>query len=244
MELWDATRRLSGIVADADPGLQVATCPDWTLSELARHVGRGHRWVQRIVATHAQEPVDMATAGLDFPGTAALRAAWLCSGAEVLLDSIREAGGETAVWSWSEDRTVGFWLRKITHDTIIHRVDAELTVGVQPTLAPATAADGIADLLATISTLSAVDHPDPILAELRGTGQILQFHATDSGHHWRMSRRSDRVHWTHGQGTADVDLRGTAFDLLLVLYRRALIDTVQVRGNESLMTHWIDHSAL
>ncbi len=46
MELWDATLRLSGIFADADPGLQVATCPEWTLSELARHVGGGHRWVQ------------------------------------------------------------------------------------------------------------------------------------------------------------------------------------------------------
>ncbi len=244
MELWDATLRLSGIVADADPGLQVATCPEWTLSELARHVGGGHRWVQRIVATKAQEPVDMSTVRLDYPGTAALRALWLRSGAEMLSDSIRDAGSETAVWSWAEDRTVGFWLRRITHDTIIHRVDAEFTIGVQPALAPPTAVDGISDLLAAVSTLSAVDHPDPILAELRGTGQILQFHATDSGHHWLVSRRPDRVHWTHGQGNADVDLRGAAFDLLLVLYRRAPLDTVEVRGNEPLIIHWIDHSAL
>ena len=58
--------------------------------------------------------------------------------------------------------------------------------------------------------------------------------------HWLVSRGPDRVHWTHGQGNADVDLRGAAFDLLLVLYRRAPLDTVQVRGNEPLIMHWID----
>ena len=43
------------------------------------------------------------------------------------------------------------------------------------------AADGVSDLLSSIATLSATDHPDPIFAGLRGNGETLQLHATDVG---------------------------------------------------------------
>ncbi|WP_320779684.1 maleylpyruvate isomerase N-terminal domain-containing protein, partial [Streptomyces sp. CRN 30] len=65
-EIIRQTRQLSALLADgADLGATVPTCPDWTLEELVRHVGRALLWTEHIVRTRATAdlPVD------DVPGT-------------------------------------------------------------------------------------------------------------------------------------------------------------------------------
>ena len=69
----------------------------------------------------------MSAVDLGLPATTTRYGAWLCSGATAFSAAVQIAGTRTPVWSWSDDHSVGFWLRKITHDTIIHRIDAELT---------------------------------------------------------------------------------------------------------------------
>ena len=54
---------------------------------------------------------------------------------------------------------------------------------------------------------------------------------------------SEGVRWTPGRGEADAIVRGTAFHLLLALYRRAPIRVVDVTGDDSLVVHWIAHSS-
>ena len=242
-ELGESTERIAEILTSAEPALRVLTCPDWTLSDLALHVGRAHRWAQRIIATRAQEPVDMSTVDMELPATTTGYGGWLCAGATALSGTVRSAGTRTPVWTWSDDHTVGFWLRKITHDTIIHRIDAELTVGLRPALSPQTASDGIADLLAAIATLSAAGHPDPIFEGLRGRGETLQLQAIDTGDEWFIVRMPEGVRWMPGPGEADAIVRGNAFDLMLTLYRRAPIDVVEVIGDKLLVVHWIAHSS-
>ena len=241
--LLESTERIAEILTSAEPALRVRTCPDWTLSDLALHVGRAHRWVQRIIETRAQKPIDMSAVDLALPATTTRYGAWLCSGATAFSAAVQIAGTKTPVWSWSDDHSVGFWLRKITHDTIIHRIDAELTIGLRPSLSPQMAADGVADLLAAITTLSTVGHPDPIFEGLRGLGETLQLQATDTADEWFVTRMPEGVRWTPGRGEADAIVRGNAFDLLLALYRRAPIHVVDVLGDESLVVHWIAHSS-
>jgi hypothetical protein len=54
-----------------------------------------------------------------------------------------------------------------------------------------------------------------------------------------------RVVWEHGHGKADVAVRGTAADLLLMLYRRLppAAPGIEILGDEGLLSHWLDHSA-
>ena len=210
---------------------------------MALHVGRAHRWAQRITETRAQKPIDMSAVDLELPGTTSRYGPWLCSGAAAFSAAVQSASTRTAVWSWSDDHSVGFWLRKITHDTIIHRIDAELTVGLRPSLPPQTASDGVADLLAAIATLSNAGHPDPIFKGLRGLGETLQLQATDTADEWFVTRTPEGVHWTPGRGAADAIVRGDALNLLLALYRRAPIQVVDVIGNETLVDHWIARSS-
>lgn len=51
------TDALRAAVADGDLDATVPTCPEWTLRDLAVHVGGAHRWVGEIVRTRATEEV-------------------------------------------------------------------------------------------------------------------------------------------------------------------------------------------
>jgi uncharacterized protein (TIGR03083 family) len=249
-ELVAETARFAEAVHDADPGRPVPTCPAWTLAELTAHVGFGQRWAACIVERRATGPVPHEEADdLRVPGQPDERSRWLRAGARRLGDAVREAGPGTGVWSWSDDRTAGFWLRRITHDTLVHRLDAELAVGREVTLAPEMAADSISDLLEMFSVLPRIDD-FPALARLRGSGQRLRFQATDPGlglaGEWLARRTPSGVEWEHGRGGADVEVHGRAVDLLLVLSRRAPLDGagVDVAGDRRLFAHWLEHSRL
>jgi uncharacterized protein (TIGR03083 family) len=249
-ELQARTIRLAEAVHDADPAQQVPTCPAWTLAQLTAHVGFGHRWAAVIVERRATTPVPHDQVDdLQVPAGAEERLRWLLAGARRLGDAVREAGPQTDVWTWAHDKTAGFWLRRITHDTLVHRLDAELSVGRDVSLAPDLAAESVSDLLDMFSILPRIDD-FPALAELRGSGQTLHFHATDPGlgvaGEWLARRTPSGVEWEHGHGRGDAALRGRALDLLLVLSRRAALDgsRVEALGDTQLLAHWLEHSRL
>jgi len=56
--LLDQTRDFGELIRSADPSTPVPTCPDWTLRQLLRHVGRGNRWAAQIIADRRTEPLD------------------------------------------------------------------------------------------------------------------------------------------------------------------------------------------
>jgi MDMPI C-terminal domain len=135
------------------------------------------------------------------------------------------------------------------HVGLGHRRTAELAVGRPVTLAPDMAADGISDLLDLFSILPRIDD-FPALAQLRGHGQTLHFHATDpslaAAGEWLAHRAPSGVEWEHRHAAADATLRGPALDLLLVLSRRAALDTsrLETSGDPELLAHWLEHSRL
>jgi uncharacterized protein (TIGR03083 family) len=249
-ELQAETAKFAAAVYDADPAHPVPTCPAWTLAQLTAHVGFGHRWAAVIVERRATEPVPHDQADdLQVPEDAEERSRWLLDGARRLADAVRDAGPRTAVWTWADDQTAGFWLRRITHDTLVHRLDAELAVGRKVALAPEMAADSVSDLLDMFSILPRIDD-FPALAQLRGSGQTLHFHATDEGlgrnGEWLVRRTPSGVAWEHRHASGDVTLRGPALDLLLVLSRRAPLASsrAEVIGDAHLLAHWLEHSPL
>jgi uncharacterized protein (TIGR03083 family) len=241
-ELRRQTALLAEIVRAADPALRVPSCPDWTVGDLATHVGRGHRWAATIIASGASGPVPNSQApDRDPPDDSAGRASWLEAGAALMVAAVREAGPETRVWTWADDQTVGFWLRRMVHETVIHHADAALAVERPTDIAPDLAADGICELLEIMPYV--LERPDTV--GLLGVGQSIHLHATDptlgDTGEWVLEGTTTGLRWEHGHRRSDVAVRGPAADLLLLLNRRMPTgdSRVEIIGDRAVLDGWL-----
>ena len=82
-EISAATLALAGLVDGADLTVRVPTCPDWTLRQLATHVGRAQRWAAEIVGTRSERPIAFRDVpGGRIPDDPAEHAGWLRAGAD------------------------------------------------------------------------------------------------------------------------------------------------------------------
>ena len=88
---------MASVVGDApDISAPVATCPEWTIADLARHTGLVHRWATEIVSSRASSRIPFPDA--DSPWESADGwAQWLAAGAAPLLDALRAAGPDAAL---------------------------------------------------------------------------------------------------------------------------------------------------
>jgi uncharacterized protein (TIGR03083 family) len=248
-EILDQTRLLRRTLDGADLTATVPTCPDWSLRELAVHVGGAHRWVHEIVRTPAPEEVeDEGVPGFHGPdeeGPGALDT-WLAEGAELLVAALREAGPDTRVWSWSSRGDTGFWARRMTHETVIHRFDAVGAVpGTPYEVAPDVAADCVDEWLDILT--DPVNAEDEDLHALRArAGDSLHLHATDAPDggdaEWTVELTAEGIAWSRSHTKATVALRGPLTDLLRVFHRRlpAGADSVQVLGDAGLLDLWLE----
>jgi uncharacterized protein (TIGR03083 family) len=238
-----STAAIAALVDGGDLTLPIPTCPEWTLRQLAIHVGRAHRWAAAITSTRSAEIIPFRSlADGRFPDDPAARARWLTAGAQRAVEAFAEAG-EDQVWAFNNLVPASFWARRMCHETLVHAADAQLAAGAGPDIAPQVAADAIDEWLTVISAL-ADGGPDPrggALAE----GRVLHVHATDDGldgaGEWLISHGPDGVAVTPGHGKGDAALTGPAATLLLVLLRRVPPGNraVTIFGDPAVVTRWL-----
>jgi uncharacterized protein (TIGR03083 family) len=246
-EIDASAATLAVLAGQDDLTRRIPSCPDWTLRELAIHVGRAHRWATAIVGTRSAEfiPFRSVPDGR-FPDGAAERAAWLTDGAARLTGTVQAAGGDL-VWAFGEMLPASFWARRMAHETAVHRADAEIAVGRVPDLAPALAADAIDEWLGDLSALMTDGATDPRRDALP-PGRVLHVHATDDalagGGEWTLRSEASGVVLSRGHGRGDVAVRGPAARLLLVLVRRLPPDdpSVEVIGDGGVFARWLEHT--
>lgn len=233
--------RLAVLLATADPALEVPTCPGWTLQQLLRHVGRGHRWAAQMIASGATEvlnPRDVA-GGKPPEGGPEVAARWLRDGVTELLDAVTQAGPEAPVWTFTGPRPAAWWVRRRLHEATVHRADAAIALGEPFRIAPELAADGLSEWLDLVAARPA--GAEPPLAE----GATLHLHATDDelgvAGEWMIRADGGRIGWEHGHGKGDAAVRGTAADLLQGVLRRipADDDRLQVLGDPQVWRGWL-----
>lgn len=206
------------LVRDADLATPVPTCPEWTLDQLMRHVGRGDRWCAQIVAEQSGEFIDpRSVSDGKPPADSDGRVAWLHDGPRRLIDAVAATGPQTPVWTFLGPRPAAWWIRRRLHETAVHRADAALALGTDFQIAPAIAADGITEYLERV-VIRADQNGDRPLYD----GQSLHLHATDAGlkGEWTILGRPDGIAFDHEHGKSTAALRGPARDLLLAIVRR------------------------
>jgi uncharacterized protein (TIGR03083 family) len=211
----------------------VPTCPEWKVADLARHQGRVFRWMCQLVETKAQEFVSPkeieAQAEREYP------IAWLEESATQALDYFGSADPDTPVWNWVDGRPgpARFWYRRMAHETVIHRVDAEAAAGRAPTpVEPAEfASDGIDEFLQFL----------PVRAARGGRVALdgsYHFHSTDVPGEWVVAFPDGKVEIRREHAKADTAVRGPASDLELFLYNRRNSDGLEIFGDPARMTAW------
>ncbi|MFC3983626.1 maleylpyruvate isomerase family mycothiol-dependent enzyme [Streptosporangium jomthongense] len=215
----DHTRYLDLIRADGDlllaaaeRGLdaRVPSCPGWTGRDLLHHVG-GVYDHKVLCMRLGRDPQKAERAPL--PGDAALRD-WFLSQRETLLDQLvmRGPGAPSHTW-FPPDQTVGFWYRRMAHETVVHRIDAELIDGGPTPVDPEPAADGVDELLGFI-THDFGGRPE----REQGVGRTVVLGCGDR--EWALTLRADRAVWAKEGATPDARIDGEPEDLLLHLWNR------------------------
>ncbi|MFI7205387.1 maleylpyruvate isomerase N-terminal domain-containing protein [Micromonospora aurantiaca (nom. illeg.)] len=222
------------VAAAPDLDAPVLTCPEWTLFDLARHIGEGRRsWA----ATVAAGPGASGRAAPGGPGAPRERTAlrdWLAESTEQLLVALRDAGPDRGCWTWwdtsQSPQTCGAVARHQLQEIAVHTYDAQLTVGAPQPLPVEVALDGVEDFLFTCCATSVAWPYEPA---------VLDYHVTEGGS-WRTrlspeGARVTRLPAGAGAEPADTAARSTAGDLVLAFYGRIPLDSLAIEGDRRVL---------
>jgi uncharacterized protein (TIGR03083 family) len=222
MSLLEHDGHALSVAARHDPTAAVPSCPGWDIDTLLRHVGGAHHRAALIVGEARSERTgrDEATP----PHGNAL--AWYEAGLANLLEVFRTADLDATVYTFVGPGPARFWLRRMAHETAVHRVDAEQATGSVTPVAPELAVDGTAEMLEAFLPGLATRNPDP-------TPGTVHLHATDVEGEW-LVRFGEVVEVERGHAKGDVAVRGLAADLYLWLWGRVPLDRLEVFGDAAL----------
>ena len=188
---------------------RVPGCPDWSLRDLAWHLGNVQRFWARAVRAGADEPPDQF--GDPVPPASLAIAPWMRESTAELLDALRAAHPATPAWVWwRDDRTVGAIARHQVQEAAVHRWDAQSAAGSPEPIASDVADDGVDEFVWLARQLR---DPVPIM-----------FVATDSGRSFPVSDSATAVR-----------VSGTASDLVLCCYQRVPASAVTVEGDAAVL---------
>ncbi len=225
----------AAIASAPDLDVQVPTCPDWTLRELAQHLGDGRRRQAAIVAAGPGAPPPARTDPKGAPTAPRDREAldaWLAESTELMLDAMREAGPDRGCWTWwgrsQAPETSGAVARHQIQEIAVHTYDAQLTQGAAQPLPADVAVEGVDEFLTTVAATTV---PWPF------TPATIDLHTTE-GRSWRLTLNADGVRCDDLPADAepgDMAMRGAASELVLYFYDRVPLDGVETTGDTEPM---------
>ncbi len=232
----DSARITELIGTDLDAA--VPACPGWDVRDLAVHLGGVHRWARECIETGAPPQRERSTDPLPDPPPeeADGLARWFGDGAIALANTIDAADPDAATWMPFpvEHRTVSVWTRRQTHETSLHRWDAESAVAAPRPIDPALASDGIDEYFSLVL---------PRLVDRDGLelpSSSLHVHCTDTEGEWTVEVLDGALAVDRAHRKGDAALRGSAEHLLLRLWGRPVPDgAVDVVGDEAAAGAWL-----
>lgn len=144
------SRRFLDAVLAAPPRAPVPSCPAWTGDDLLWHLAEVQWFWGQVVRRRASDPAEVEAAKPARPDSRAGLVGMYRAASAALLAAVANARPADAVWTWSDDHTVGFVLRRQAHEALMHRVDAELAAGERTGMDPNLSADGVDEVLSVM----------------------------------------------------------------------------------------------
>lgn len=243
-----AVRRTIG----ADRAPLVPSCPGWSVSDLAAHLGGVHRYVAHLIRRRLPEQPDVTDPAIfelpaDLEGwpiplegaphrgpVPAGLVDWFADGATALEAAFRGGDPGERVWSWSREHSIGFWMRVQAIEAAVHRWDAENTTGVPRPVEAELAKDAVAQTFEVMAPARRSWQQAP-----PGSGERFRFRQADGTGDWTVHFEGDDIRLGGQSGPCDVELAGTASDLMLFLWHRIPADRLgEVKGNREVLDRY------
>lgn len=241
----------AAVAAAPSLDVQVPTCPEWTLFDLAQHLGEGRRAWAATLAAGPGATAKSAPQGPAAPREREALSAWLAASTQQLLDALREAGPDRGCWTWwgksQSPQTCGAVARHQLQEIAVHTYDAQLAAGAPQPLPDEVALDGVEEFLYTLCTTTVAWPHEPAAVD---------YHAAE-GRSWRNwlsgdgaraarlsapgTAASDATATAAGEdpGAADASARGTANELVLAFYDRIPLDSLKLDGDRRLFDQFV-----
>jgi len=222
----------------------VPSIEGWTVEKVVRHTGRVHRWVAAMLQAGPEgTPAEVATLPKGPDCLLAYRDAL-----NLVVHQLKRLEGDEPTQTFTGVQPSRFWHRRQAQEVSVHRMDAADAVHAAGGSAPDPfavdqAADGIDEwirfFLAVRWTMRHGAFPDDL------TGRSIHIHGTDDpapddGAEWLLTFTGEgvEVEATHAKG--DVALRGPSQDLLLALWRRRPLESIDIVGDRDLAVRVLD----
>jgi len=230
------THRLEQVTVDGERLIEVALghldaqvpcCPEWDGAELLTHITR----VWGFIASHVERELgispaaDGGDAGPEHKARGALAR---------VVNVMAQLPAGRPMKTWGATQSSEFFPVRLRMETLVHRIDAEQTAGLESHVDGVDAVAGITEWF----------HELAMTQDARPSGS-LHLHRTDGEGEWTASVVGEEIVVTAIHGKADAALRGPAADLFLTLWRRRdLPDAdsqteLSVFGDRDVLGEWL-----
>ena len=200
---------------------EVPACPGWDAAELVFHMCKVQSMFHGMLTTDASSPKDLPRH--ERPSTSEALADLFLAGARRLEHLLENTPDDKEVWTFTGPRPAAWVKRRMAHEVLVHRFDAEITGGNVSQVDEVVAADGIDEKFGVFL---------PWFGDKVRLGGTLHVHCSDTDGEWMLSPTSTGVSMTREHGKGDVAFRGPSQLLLLALWRRISIDEAVSAGAE------------
>lgn len=211
--------------------LPVPSCPGWCVRDLVLHLGFVHRVTASRLRrqSRSRDDRDSPTA----PDDQHLLE-WFAEGVAELGQAAANVSPSTPVWNWSgQNQTAGFWFRRMSHETAVHRWDAEAAAGDPRAVPSALADDGVNEFFEVFWERQ----PE----RFSGGGEWVQVAARGGDRSWWIGATESGATIQSGNpgAVADAALTADPSQLFLALWRRLPADAITITGDRELAARFL-----
>ncbi len=203
----------------------VPCCPGWTVESVVRHVA--------TVYLHKVEVLRLGALPDPWPPDFGERDALVLydEARAAIVDALESAGTELETWTFNpDDKTSGFWYRRMALESVVHRIDVEQAHDVVTPIDPSLALDGIDEVL--YPNLAGPwweegDTAHPVDAAVR---------ITADGRSWTVRADATSVVVSQGmEGEVAAEIFGSAEAVFLWLWGRLDASAIRSAGSEDVV---------
>ena len=211
----------------------IVSCEPWVGADLLWHMIEVHYFWKFTVESHLMNPDDYV-ARLK-PADKDLLTEYH-TGLNELISVLSLADPARPNWTWAGIHDVAWVIRRMAHETAVHTWDARCAAGNKTEIDAVLASDGIDEFVHVMVKSNVREEERPL------SGSV-HIHCTDVDGEWLIvpTGTSDVV-VTREHAKGDCAIRGSASSLLLGLWRRNPMSSLEIIGNADVAAQFLNRT--